>query len=647
MKTYFLFLFYCLPVVVFGQSERNLLTQTITPEQLLLQLSTEELYSQFPPYSDRARWDALPAYSKRALIEAGEKALSYSWKPLTAGTYLEFTKSGNRKVMEDPWNANHETLRTLIFAELAEGKERFLPAIIDGVWFMCEWSTWSISASIGLQKAGAGLPDVTEPVIELGTGIISNTLAWTYYLFKDSFPKYSKQLMPRIKMEIERRMLTPYYTRTDFWWMALDGKQRMVNNWNVWLNYNALTCLLLVEDDINKRTAGVYKTMRSVDQFINYYKDDGACEEGPAYWSHAGGMLYNYLSMLKAATNGSIDLFNNNLIKNIGTYITKAYIDGTYFLNYADASAKLKADAGLIYLYGTAITDTTLQQFGSYLATQQEWKLAVPVTTTIYGGIRNLFMAEKVLASASAPPYLEYAWLPQTGIAVARDEAGTSKGFYFSALGGHNDESHNHNDVGTTVLYYDAQPVLIDVGNETYTAKTFSKDRYAIWTMRSAYHNVPLVNGMEQAFGASFAAKNTRFLNQGKRVQFSLNLENAYPADAGALNWIRTYRLQRKKQFEIEDRFTLTFNNDSTALHFMTSAKVEKQGNGTLLLHLPKDVLEFHFDETLWSAELEDIAITDPLLLQSWPSVIHRIKLKIKSRKTSAVSKIIIKKSSS
>jgi len=35
--------------------------------------------------------------------------------------------------------------------------------------------------------------------------------------------------------------------------------------------------------------------MHSVDQFINYYHDDGACEEGPSYWGHAGGKMFDYL----------------------------------------------------------------------------------------------------------------------------------------------------------------------------------------------------------------------------------------------------------------------------------------------------------------------------------------------------------------
>jgi len=51
----------------------------------------------------------------------------------------------------------------------------------------------------------------------------------------------------------------------------------------------------------------------------------------------------------------------------------------------------------------------------------------------------------------------------------ARENEGSSKGFYFSAMGGHNDESHNHNDVGTSILIYNGNPVLVDVGSGAYT----------------------------------------------------------------------------------------------------------------------------------------------------------------------------------
>ena len=53
---------------------------------------------------------------------------------------------------------------------------------------------------------------------------------------------------------------------------------------------------------------------------------------------------------------------------------------------------------------------------------------------------------------------------------------------FVAAKGGFNNESHNHNDVGTFSLYVNTIPVIIDAGVGTYTKQTFGKDRYTIWT---------------------------------------------------------------------------------------------------------------------------------------------------------------------
>lgn len=45
------------------------------------------------------------------------------------------------------------------------------------------------------------------------------------------------------------------------------------------------------------------------------------------------------------------------------------------------------------------------------------------------------------------------------------------------------------------------KPVFIDPGVETYSRKTFSSERYTIWTMRSLYHNLPEINNTEQQAG--------------------------------------------------------------------------------------------------------------------------------------------------
>ena len=121
-------------------------------------------------------------------------------------------------------------------------------------------------------------------------------------------------------------------------------------------------------DDDNERLANaVYMSMQSVDKFINYVSEDGACEEGPSYWGHAAGKLYDYLQVLNYATGGKINLFNEPQIKNMGEYISRTYIGNGWVVNFADASAKGGGDAPLIYRYGKAVNSKEMMQFASYL----------------------------------------------------------------------------------------------------------------------------------------------------------------------------------------------------------------------------------------------------------------------------------------
>ena len=83
----------------------------------------------------------------------------------------------------------------------------------------------------------------------------------------------------------------------------------------------------------------------------------------------------------------------------------------------------------------------------------------------------------------------------------------SAAGLTLAVKGGHNGEHHNHNDVGSFVVASDGVPVIVDAGRPTYTAQTFGPDRYAIWTMQSGWHNVPVIGGREQLPGAAHAAR--------------------------------------------------------------------------------------------------------------------------------------------
>jgi hypothetical protein len=178
------------------------------------------------------------------------------------------------------------------------------------------------------------------------------------------------------------------------------------------------------------------------------------------------------------------------------------------------------------------------------------------------------------------------------------------------------------------VAVLDGRPVFIDVGVETYTAKTFGKDRYSIWTMQSAYHNVPLINGIMQKDGREFAARDVRYRASDAGTELSMDLAPAYPSEARCRRWERSIALCRPDTVRITDRYTLDTLAGEVALTFMTSLPPEKRMDGEIVLRGDAGrgaVLVY--DHSLLSAKVETVPLTDAQLKSSWGDRVYRITL--------------------
>lgn len=614
----------------YGSPGRNILqneAQRIALEKIL---EKDITLSGFPGYTDRDFWDAVPQNITEQYIYEAELVLDFPWPAIKATDYLEIIRTGNR--FHKDFVLPHNVLRAFIIAELVEGKGRFLDQIVNGVWYYCEQTWWGWSAHLKDQKRADGLPDVNEPVVDLGVGEIVNTLAMSYLMFKDEFDQIHPFISERLKDEVMQKAIIPFYERDDFWWMGFidwydsyADSPRRLNNWNTWINYNMLLAILILEDNPHKRIEGVNKVLRSIDKLVNSYPADGGCDEGPNYWKKAGGYMYLSLNLLDRATRGSYNVYDNQLIQNMGTYIYKACINYPYFLNFADADAIDSNYPDIIYLYGKDIENSTMQNFGAWVAQKEGWGNQVP-----RGNIDRLILQlthyEEILHAPAKNPLISDFWLPETQLAGARDKAGSVEGFYFAAKGGYNDESHNHNDAGSFILYYNGKPCIIDIGRETYTAETFGPNRYEIWNMQSQYHNLPRINGYDQAYGENYRARETSFEANKRRAIFTTDIAKAYPEEADINFWNRTYTLNRGKNFIIQDRFELSNASEGiTSLNLISYSEVTRIEDGVLELAGENFKLHLHYDSEKLSPEIEFIEVTDPRLYNFWPKGITRI----------------------
>ena len=104
---------FCLLVVAgvsaHAYTERNLLQKTAGSEEKLKEvLVMNQAWVPYPAYNDRSAWDALLGADKETLIRAGEKQLNYEWKVIRATDYLEYERSGERNIMQNPYEANRK-----------------------------------------------------------------------------------------------------------------------------------------------------------------------------------------------------------------------------------------------------------------------------------------------------------------------------------------------------------------------------------------------------------------------------------------------------------------------------------------------------------------------------------------------------------
>ncbi|MFC2124555.1 heparinase II/III family protein [Bacteroidota bacterium] len=604
--------------------ERNLLTNKYDQGFLQSNLMDIEKWSPYPAFNERDKWASLPEEVKSVIIKAGEAILEYDWPALTAELYMQFSRNGNRSNFQAVYFERRSKLEDLILAELVEGKGRFMDQIINGIWAITEETSWCIPAHIGEQKDGyTPLPAYDEEIVDLFAAETGCLMSWTYYLLGDELDKVTPLISKRIKDEVQKRILNAVMERKDFWWMGYTGRD--LNNWTPWIVSNWLVCALVIEKDPVKRAASVYKAISITDKFLNPYPADGGCDEGPGYWGHAGGSLFDCLELLYGATGGKINIYADPLIRNMGTYIYKAYIADDYYLNFADAAARMIPDADLIYRYGLRIKDKNMQGFAGFLMKDCGFE-RIYSTRWIGRKLNHVFGYAVVKSVDPVEPLIHDFWLPNLQVMGARSKEGTREGIYLAAKGGHNAESHNHNDVGNYVIYMDGKPVIMDIGVEEYTQKTFSSQRYTIWTMQSGYHTLPTINGQMQKDGKSFHADRVSFRGTKGSASFAMDIAGAYPEEAGVKKWFRSIFFRRGRFIRIIEDYELEEVNGETYFSYVTPCKVNNKG-GEVIFDGGDYKVALEFDANKLEPTIEEIEVKDQRLISSWGKTLRRVKL--------------------
>ena len=563
------------------------------------------------PQADDTFWrDSILQEMRQSYIQYGEQYLGKPWTVLPWTVFAENKQTGNRVNYEAICFEKRRQMAAIVMAEIMEGKGRFMGDIIDGMGSFCEETWWGIPAHY--PKA---IPLSEWQEVDLFNAETASLIVWTRYMLEKQFDAFSPDLCQRIDREIERRILQPAVER-DYWWKTAGM------NWNPWICSNWLACILICEKDEARKATAIAQIKKATQAFIDAYPEDGGCDEGPGYWDRAAASMFEIMRLLDF---GTVD----QKVQRMASYAYKTYIGNDYCVCFADAHEnKAVQQVNIVYPFGLWLNDQTMREFGAYLG-RQKGVLTNPAALYDKSGNfptlgRELFFLRHIrdfIAEQPCEPLLKDVWLPDLQIMTTR-----RGNLYVAMKGGNNGESHNHNDVGSFIVYGSQEsgvrskeqlsPLFIDPAVGEYTAKTFSDDRYSIWTMQSQYHNLPQINGIDQKDGKEYAAK----VVSHKDGQLTLDIAGAYPVEAAVKSWKRTV-IAMKSGVSVTEDYELSEYRQPTCLMLMT---------------LDPDALQrIHFDANQLSTTIEDISDKlDPLLQHMWGQKMYRIILSVKSTKT-------------
>ncbi|NUR94277.1 MAG: heparinase [Kribbellaceae bacterium] len=560
-------------------------------------LGTGELAGILPDIRRREAWDGVPEPDRAALLAEAEEQAARQWPVLLAGDFGRYQLEGDRITYETPYFERRRRIVLSALAALLTREDRWVADVVDGVWLVCEEATWTIPAHASSAIArGEALPRPGDRDLDLFCAETGGLLAWVDHLLG---PVLGRPVRERIAAEVDRRVLTPFLEVRDWRWLV-----GFTNNWNPWIHSNITACVLLLEPDPLRRARIVDLVVQGLDVFLDSYPDDGGCDEGASYWTRAGGSLADNLVLLYDATSGRLDGFGHPKLRPITAYLPAMHIADRWYVNFADCPAQLADPSAAYPLYRLGVhTDEPAARQHARVIRRRDDPLVpqIPSMLRVAGALLEpgLMVDEEIVDNPNV-------YLRDTEVVVRRSDA-----LLLAWKGGHNDESHNHNDIGTFVIAKNGVPRVIDVGVGTYTRQTFSPDRYQIFTMQSDYHNLPRINGFSQQAGRSYHATGM--------TASDVDIARAYPAEAGIRSWRRSLSLDRN--VELTDTWDLLDEPTELVWHLILNGRAIQEVNKLIV-----DNLTITYDAELL-LELEPIPLTDPKLADIWGPEVTRAVL--------------------
>lgn len=493
-------------------------------DELRLAPQTQAVLAQTEPFMDALEHIPFPTYTH----------------------YRSFIRKGDRRDFETPYFARRSKLSAAAI-RLFLGQSALKDIVQDYLWAICEETNWVLPAhenvEIDLFSAETGfmLADMLN--------LLGNVL--------------DAEVRSRIRNEIERRIFDRYlrFCRLCWWYQG-------PNNWNGVCNGSVAATFLLLEPEPDRVACALELALAGLRVFLETaFEQDGSSTEGVAYWHYGLINLVSLSEMLRARTNGAIDLLDSERIRQIAAYPAKLLLSAGKFATFSDCDDTLNFNPGIIARLLLRTGERSLVNLLTPpVPAERNWRLAMTLRDILWWD--GQYHEVGPIADA---------YLPLGGVARLVAQTPDDVPIAMAIKAGHNAENHNQNDISSFILHADGETFLTDPGRGLYTRQYFGPERYDNIFANSYGHSVPRIGGQLQKEGREFCGEIVSVETSGPVKRVEIEFARAYPV-ANLVSARRQVTLDLNGVMDLCDTFRFSGNPVEVEEALMTWLPVEAHG---------------------------------------------------------------------
>ncbi len=430
---------------------------------------------------------------------------------LTEELFSEFERNGSRLRYEAVYFGRRKFLSVFGLVCVMKRRAEDIRKLEEVLLEICGEECWALPAHVDRSKN----PE-WRLTIDLFASETAQALAQLVTLLEEEI---SEPVAELVKREVKARVLAPFMASR----APYSGWERSGSNWNAVCCGNIGSAgLFLLKEGAKRRALAERLAYALTNYYLKGFGDDGACEEGLGYWAYGFTYYTLFARQLKEAYP-DMDIMAGKRLETIACFQQKCYFSGGRTISFSDGNC--------FEAYPMGLTCSLAYDFDSVRFPSPEFarRLGQDACWRWTGVYWDWYWAGRLLEAVregrrGMPKSLEECGEVVFGDAQWAFFRGARAGAA-AVKGGHNAESHNHNDVGSFLYLADGEAFLDDLGCGEYTKDYFSDRRYTVFCNRGAGHNIPLIDGCDQCAGREYRAEGFDVPEKGTAV---IRFEAAY-----------------------------------------------------------------------------------------------------------------------